>query len=327
MDRRLYRETIGHQRYAAQYRKPPIVVASRMPVGDSHSEPKPVVSPTAKPLASPTPATPQTRFSRGRVMDVVPLRAVSVSPAVSSRPAVAAGTTIDEQIMQGFVQPKTRRPIGAWLVYAMAGLIFCVGLSATAYSVMTTKKAEQQVLALTSRSGDDQASPSDAPPSEEPPKSSGQEYRVAPDMPRMISIPSLNVSARIVQVGVDKNNALRVPGNVYDAAWYTGSNTPGAAGAMVIDGHVSGPTKRGVFYNLKNLKTDDTISIERGDGTVFRYAVRHVETLKVDELDMTRLLVPYEPGRQGLNLITCGGTFDPDTSHFDSRVIVFAMAI
>ena len=90
MDRRLYRETIGHQRYAAQYRKPPIVVASRMPVGDSHSEPKPVVSPTAKPLASPTPATPQTRFSRGRVMDVVPLRAVSVSPA---RLRAAGGAT------------------------------------------------------------------------------------------------------------------------------------------------------------------------------------------------------------------------------------------
>ncbi|MGB3023894.1 MAG: class F sortase [Candidatus Saccharimonadales bacterium] len=267
-----------------------------------------------------------------RVMDIIPAHrhAITTSnphPLPSQKLTDPSGANIDDIIMEGFIYPKARRSVGVTLIYMMAGLIFCVGLSSSIYSIMTTKKAEQQVLAIAKTVTDEGVPADSAPPSEQKPPADTSRYVVAPNLPRIISIPSLGVSARVTQVGVDKNNAMRVPANIYDAAWYNGSNTLGQPGAVVINGHVSGPTAHGVFYSLKNIKNDQQIIVERGDGQKFIYVVRRVETVKVTDLDMNKVMVPYEAGAQGLNLITCGGGFDPKTSQYDSRVLVFAVAI
>ncbi len=162
-------------------------------------------------------------------------------------------------------------------------------------------------------------------PSEEKPAAPPATYRVAPDLPRTITIAKAGVTqARVLRVGVSSTNQLKAPASIFDAGWYDGSAKPGEAGAVLIDGHVSGPTQNGVFYNLKSLTAGDLIQLERGDGKVLTYKVMASKTYKADQVDMAAALTPVVPGVPGLNLITCGGQLDSSKTHFEDRVVVFA---
>ncbi len=151
-------------------------------------------------------------------------------------------------------------------------------------------------------------------------------YAVAPDLPRAIYIERLGVKSKVIRVGVTDTNAMDVPKSIYEVGWYDGSVKPGETGAVVMNGHVSGPTKDGVFHGLKQLKAGENIVIEKGDGTKLTYNVNRVKEVAVKDVDMTELLVA-DPGVKSLNLITCGGLFDKDALQFQSRVLVFANQI
>lgn len=150
-------------------------------------------------------------------------------------------------------------------------------------------------------------------------------YQVAPDMPRFIKIPRLDVHARVKRLGVKLNGMLGAPLNINDAGWYDGSSKPGEDGAVLIDGHVQGLTKHGVFYGLSNLKPGDTIEIEQGDGIVITYSVVSTESVDQDKLDMAKALTSVELGKPGLNLITCSGGYDVRTNKYEQRLIVYAV--
>lgn len=153
------------------------------------------------------------------------------------------------------------------------------------------------------------------------------DYTVAAELPRLLIIPKLSVSSRILAVGLDANGALKTPANVYDTAWFNGSSLPGKAGAMLIDGHVSSWTTHGVFYGLKTLVPNDIIKLERGDGTMFTYQVVSSQVYDVNNVDMVSAMTSIIPNKPGLNLITCTGDIITGTYHFNERIIVFATQI
>lgn len=152
-------------------------------------------------------------------------------------------------------------------------------------------------------------------------------YKVAGTLPRIISIDKIGVKARTLRLGVKANNQLAAPANIYDAGWYEASSKAGEAGAMVIDGHVSGPTKPGVFYNLHKLAAGDHIKVENGNGKVHTYKIVKKSTYAADKVDMAAVLTPITPGKPGLNLITCSGEIERATNHYKDRTVVFAEQI
>jgi hypothetical protein len=166
-----------------------------------------------------------------------------------------------------------------------------------------------------------------APSTIKPSLSAVATYTVAPSLPRYLIIPKLGVDARILSVGVSKSGAIETPENVYDTAWYKQSAQPGQPGAMLIDGHVSSWTTRGVFYGLKTLVAGDKIEIQRGDGTVFMYKVVRTQVYNTANVDMTAALAPVVAGHPGLNLITCTGDVISGTNEFNERVLIFAEQI
>jgi sortase (surface protein transpeptidase) len=93
---------------------------------------------------------------------------------------------------------------------------------------------------------------------------------------------------------------------------------------MLIDGHISSWTARGVFYGLKELKPGDALQIVRGDGVIFNYLVVKSQTYPASNVDMAAALTPVTPGTPGLNLISCSGDVIPGTSNFNERIVVFA---
>jgi len=152
-------------------------------------------------------------------------------------------------------------------------------------------------------------------------------YIVPANNPRLITINKLGVHARIFNVGTDKNGALIAPNNIYDTGWYNQSALPGQPGAMLIDGHLSSWTSNGVFYGLNKLNSGDTLTVEAGNGTLYKYQVVQTKIYSTSNVDMVAAITPFVSGTPGLNLISCYGKVDPGTNSFDQRIIVFTKQI
>lgn len=213
------------------------------------------------------------------------------------------------------------------LLYATAGLVAIVGgvLAYQAYALNTAVDAQVKKLQTNSTTGGPSSSsnlPSDTKP-EDP--NFVQNYKVAPQLPQLLTIKKIGVNARVLQVGVNQDNQMEVPKTAYDVAWYNGSSRPGENGAMVIDGHVQGVGGPAVFTNLHKLVAGDTVSVVRGDGKEITYRVVNTETVAIKDVDMGKLLVSVDTAKPGLNLITCSGTYDAKADQFESRTIVYAV--
>lgn len=144
---------------------------------------------------------------------------------------------------------------------------------------------------------------------------------VAPDEPRVIYIDSLDVSARVLPMGVTADKSIQTPAHPYDAGWYTGSAKPGASGVMFIDGHASGATRQGLFAYIDTLSRGDAIRVERGDKRVLRYAVTSVEVVALEKVRMGEVLAGSDTE---LVLMACTGKWLKDKQTYDKRVIVRA---
>lgn len=158
------------------------------------------------------------------------------------------------------------------------------------------------------------------------PKSDEQKaaHTVAPERPKNIRIPKLSVYANIIPVGLKSDNSVDAPKTAVDVGWYTGSGLPAQPGAMLIDGHVQGQGGPAVFTDLKRLEAGDAITIEKGDGVVVTYRVIRREQVATSAVNMNELLRTVTAGKEGLNLITCGGTYDRGNDTFSERVLIFA---
>ena len=205
------------------------------------------------------------------------------------------------------------------LLISMAAVVFIVGTLASINSFRVDRQVNAAKATTNAVSSTD---PTEAKPSSD----DLEAYSVAPDMPRFISIPKLNVKARILQVGLDKTDTLRAPSNVHDAGWFTGSAKPGStSGAAVIDGHISGPTQHGIFYDAKKLAKGDTIEVEKGDGTKITYQVVSAETKNTTDIDMAQATESVESGKHGLNIISCAGKYNKTTKQYEQRIVVYAV--
>lgn len=153
------------------------------------------------------------------------------------------------------------------------------------------------------------------------------DYQVAADLPRVLYIDKINVSARILPMGINEDRSLQAPTNILETGWYSNDVKLGQPGAIIIDGHYG--TSAGVnavFNDLKNLVIGDQITVERGDGKKFNFKVAYTEDIPLLDVDMNKLLVPYNGANQGVNLITCSGDFTSDGTTRDHRYIVYTTA-
>lgn len=154
------------------------------------------------------------------------------------------------------------------------------------------------------------------------------DYVVAPDRPRYLTIPKLNIkNARILEVGTTHNGQLSTPVGIFDAGWYQNSSRPGYGGTLLLDGHNGGPTKHGIFKELPSLQKGDIITIERGDGTKFNYTVVENETVPLSEANgkMPNMEQSPIPGQESLSIITCTGDWSQRQQTYLSRQFLRAV--
>lgn len=216
------------------------------------------------------------------------------------------------------------RPLAPMALGGMAILLFSFGVLVAFNTLQTNKTALVQVKALAT-STQNNNNDTDTVPNEDKPTTSLSSYSVMPDMPKILKIDKLEVNARIKPVGVNQSNAIKVPASTFDVGWYDKSAKPDKNGTMVLNGHVSGPTQKGVFYRLSTLKPGDKITAVRGDNAQFNYTVTDIKEYDSDKVDMPKVLTTSVAGKKGLNIITCSGKFNAVNNSYTKRVVVFAV--
>jgi len=123
------------------------------------------------------------------------------------------------------------------------------------------------------------------------------------------------------------DGVLGVPTNPARVGWMVDSAPIGAAsGSTVIDGHVdSRVAGRGALYNLYKLDAGDPVSVTTAAGTTANFRVYARQTYTKSQGLPDDLFATTGPPR--LVLITCGGTFDSTTGHYESNVVVLASPV
>jgi len=214
---------------------------------------------------------------------------------------------------------SSRRP--ATIVIAV--VLAIAGIGAIGWAVTHQRSAPQPTVAAR---GTIDADRSATPLSGRHTGASAQGLALRRARPLRLDIPAIDVHSRLLRLGLTSRGDLAVPqaGPHYDeAAWFTGSPTPGQAGPAVIEGHVdsaaSGPS---VFFALGALHPGDVAMVRRADHTT---AVFRVDAVRRYAKDSFPTAVVYgNTDHAALRLITCGGAFDHASGHYRDNIVVFA---
>lgn len=140
-------------------------------------------------------------------------------------------------------------------------------------------------------------------------------------VPESIDIPSLDLDAPLMKLGMDKNGDVELPpfDKPKTAGWFTGSAVPGDKGASVIVGHVDTKTAPAVFFKLRQVRKGEIVKVERSDGKTVEYKVDSIQQVHKDDFPAKRVYVD-----DGLKLVTCGGKFDYAKGEYLDNIIVYA---
>jgi sortase (surface protein transpeptidase) len=156
-------------------------------------------------------------------------------------------------------------------------------------------------------------------------------YQVTPmtaSVPVSISIPSINIRARVIALGVTRGGAVEVPPltKPFLTSWYDKGPTPGAPGAAVLFGHVdSAAVGPAVFYNLGELRPGDLIYITLRDKRTGVFKV-YSAALYQKSTFPAEAIYGYTSW-PSLRLVTCGGAFDTASGHYLGNTVVFAQYV
>jgi sortase (surface protein transpeptidase) len=143
--------------------------------------------------------------------------------------------------------------------------------------------------------------------------------------PVRVEIPAIGVSSPLVQLGLNRDGTMQVPGDFQVDGWFTGGPQPGQLGPAVIAGHVDSRTGPAVFYRLRDLRPGDQIRVVRADRLVVRFEVEslasHPKQALPDEAVYGATTAP------ALRLITCAGTFDRARHSYRDNLVVSAVRV
>jgi sortase (surface protein transpeptidase) len=143
--------------------------------------------------------------------------------------------------------------------------------------------------------------------------------------PVSLSIPVIDVSTKLIRLGLTASGALQVPSSTSVAGWYTGSSRPGAIGPAVIAGHIDSYLGPGIFFRLITLHRGDRVYVRRADGTLAVFTVTTVHMYAKNAFP-TQAVYGATPDAE-LRLITCGGVFDRARGSYLSNVVVYAVEV
>ena len=153
-----------------------------------------------------------------------------------------------------------------------------------------------------------------------------------------LRIPSISVNAPVSYRAVT-GSAMPDPSGPTDVAYYDLAKfpgmggVPGAGGNAVFGGHVDlrreiayagGAMYQGpaVFWSLDKLRAGDLIEVDY-KGKTFKYQVTSAREFDAEGADWGKVW-SSDVKKDTITLFTCGGTFNPETHEYSTRLVVRA---
>ncbi len=144
-------------------------------------------------------------------------------------------------------------------------------------------------------------------------------------MPIGLTVESLDItSAPIVDVGVESNGEMEIPG-AREIGWYRFGPVPGESGSAVLAAHIAFNGRDGVFRDLDDLEVGAVVEVLYDDGSAKRFRVTETAQYAKDELPVDRVFA--KDGEPELTLITCGGDFNRSLRSYSDNVVAYAVPI
>lgn len=144
-----------------------------------------------------------------------------------------------------------------------------------------------------------------------------------------IFIPTAQLRAAVVGLGLTPSRALGAPDNPDVIGWWQDGPTPGDTGNVLLDGHrdftdIEGNVGFGVNWLLPDVGPDDLILIaDHAAQQTFVYAISDAFAVTFDDPNAARFL--QRSNLPILTLITCEGSFDKSSHSYANRRIVIAL--
>ena len=144
--------------------------------------------------------------------------------------------------------------------------------------------------------------------------------------PAHLSIPSIGVSRDLLRLGLNKDRTVQVPSSrdADSPGWYRLGPSPGQIGSAVILGHVDSVRGPAVFYELRTLVAGDKVDVRLRDGAVAHFAGEGVVTYPNEKFLARKVYGSH--GYPALQLVTCGGKYDPETG-YEANVVVYTRLV
>lgn len=142
------------------------------------------------------------------------------------------------------------------------------------------------------------------------------------DLPKLLEIPKIKVSAKVQSVGLNAKNEMDVPSNDWDVAWYNLGSKPGKIGSAVIAGHLDDRIGQpAVFWNLDKLEIGDDVFVTDGNNNKKHFQVVSSKKYETGTAPLEKIFGANDGVY--LNLITCGGVWDRTKNNYTERFVVF----
>ena len=141
--------------------------------------------------------------------------------------------------------------------------------------------------------------------------------------PARILVPSIDVDAPIIELGLKPNGEMDAPEGPSPVGWYNFSPTPGNPGNTVMSGHRDWRTGvTGVFWRLNEIRPGDRIAVQLADGNQVEYIAAVSALIGEDEMPISEVVGHTDV--ETITLISCEGVFNPATHGYDKRRVVWA---
>lgn len=137
---------------------------------------------------------------------------------------------------------------------------------------------------------------------------------------------------------LNADGSLYVPPDPHTVSWSSQDVAPGSGyGTTILVSHITYGGVQGAFSDLADYRFGQIITLVLADGRRMKYAVAAppIEVNK-DQLgprreelfSQTHSYGPAGRSKSGrLLLLSCGGTFDNRTGHYQSNIFVFALPV
>ncbi len=144
--------------------------------------------------------------------------------------------------------------------------------------------------------------------------------------PLSVTIPSVQLRARVQPVGVTPDDQMQLPADPAVMGWYRFGAAPSAptGGSVVLAGHLDS-TRFGLgpLVRLRDVELGSTVTVVTSRGARREYVVRRIQRFDQQRLPAE---VFARDGRELLRLITCGGAYDAETG-YEQNLVVTAVPV